>query len=146
MDVFRMNALRRELARSIEGLLENSQFLVVKYSSVSQIVGPVEGWQEASGNTKRKMRAAIEGLNSEANTVPVPAFNIVFAHRPRPDAIYFMTDGDFSDEDADAIIDMYKVYKSPVHTICLGYQGGEPHMKKIARATKGPYTFVRADR
>lgn len=146
MDEFRMNALRRELHKSVEGLLETSQFMIVKYSTNSGIIGPVNGWQEASPNVKRQMKTAIDALVPEDNTLPVPGFTIVFAHRPRPDAIYFMTDGDFSDDDAEAIIAMYRTYKSPVHCICLGFQGGEPRMKKIARATKGTYTFVRADR
>ncbi|CAG1009484.1 hypothetical protein PHYC_03708 [Phycisphaerales bacterium] len=146
MDEFRMNALRRELHKSIEGLLETSQFMIVKYSTESTLVGTEDGWQEASSNVKRQMKGHIEALMPEDNTIPVPGFNLVFAHRPRPDAIYFMTDGDFSDDEAEAIIAMYKTFKTPVHCICLGFQGGEPRMRKIARATKGTFTFVRADR
>lgn len=146
MDEFRMAALRRELTKSIEGLLETSHFIIVKYSSESHIVGDVQGWQEASPNVKRKMKGHIEALMPEDNTLPVPGFQLVFQHRPRPDAIYFMTDGDFTDEEADQIIAMYKTYKAPVHCIVLGYQGGEPRMRKIARATKGTYTYVRADK
>lgn len=144
MDEFRMNALRRELHKSVEGLLETSEFMIVKYSTESRVIGEVNGWQEASPNVKRKTKSAIDALVPEENTLPVPGFTLVFSHRPRPDAIYFMTDGDFSDADADAIIAMYRTYKSPVHCICLGFQGGEPRMRKIARATKGTYTFVRA--
>lgn len=132
--------------RSIDGLLETSEFLVVKYSTESRVVGGVNGWQEASPNAKRQMAEAIAALVPEDNTLPVPGFTVVFSHRPRPDAIYFMTDGDFSEADADAIIAMYRTFKAPVHCICLGFQGGEPRMKKIARATKGTYTFVKADR
>lgn len=146
MDEFRMAALLRELKRSIDGLLETSEFMIVKYSTEAAIVGDVQGWREASPNSKRAVRAAIDLLTPEAQTLPVPGFNIVFAHRPRPDAIYFMTDGDFSDEDADAIIAMYRTFKAPVHGICLGYEGGEQRMRRIARATKGTYTFVRVNK
>jgi hypothetical protein len=146
MDELRMSALKRELTRSIDRLLETSEFMVVKYSTESRLVGPGNGWQTASANTKREMKALIELLQPEENTLPVPAFNIVFAHRPRPDAIYFMTDGDFSDDDADAIIDLSRGHKVIVHCICLGFQGGEPRMRKIAKATRGTYTFVRTDR
>ncbi|MDX2132519.1 MAG: VWA domain-containing protein [Planctomycetota bacterium] len=146
MDDVRMNALRRELIRSVEALLETAQFMIIKYSSDAKQIGDVEGWQEASPAVRRAMRAHIDGLLAEANTFPVPGFEIVAARRPRPDAIYFMTDGEFSDDDTTRIIAMAKQMKVPVHGICLGSQEGETRMRAIARATKGTFTFVRLDR
>lgn len=146
MDDVRMNALRRELIRSMDALLENAQFMIVKFSTESRIVGEVDGWQEASPAVRRAMRAHVEALRPEANTLPVPAFNIVFSKRPRPDAIYFMTDGEFSEEDSQRIMALARAMKVPVHGICLGSRDGEAAMRAISRATRGTYTFVRLDR
>jgi len=143
MEGIRIEALRRELARSLNALLETSQFMVVKYSTESTILGDSGGWQEASPNVKRKMGALISALEPEATTVPVPAFGIVFGKKPRPDAIYFMTDGEFSDAEVEQVLAMNKPYKVPIHCICLGGNEGEARMKKIAKATKGTYTYVR---
>ena len=61
--------------------------------------------------------------------------------RQRPDAIYFMTDGEFNDLMPDIERENARA-RVPIHCICLGSTTGEPAMKAIAERTKGSYKFV----
>jgi hypothetical protein len=140
----RIGVLRTELSRSINSLLESSSFVIVKFSTESKILGESEGWTEAGDAGKRAARRPIDGLLPEGSTIPLPAFEIVLGLRPRPDAVYFMTDGEFPEEMADEILLMSKKFRIPVHCICLGSAAGETVMKKIAKGTRGTYTFVPA--
>lgn len=138
----RIGQLRGELDRSVKAMLETSSFLIIAYSDDAQPLGNVKDWREASPAGKRAIHRDIEVLNAGGGTNPLPGFQIIFSVKPRPDAIYFMTDGDFDDSIATAILDMDKTMKVPIHCICLGNQDGEKRMRMIARQTNGTYKFV----
>lgn len=143
MDGPRLGGLREELNQSLSGLLETSEFVIIQFSDDARIVGESKTWQEASNAVKRSMRTQVGLLASTGGTNPVPGFEVVFQLRPRPDAIYFMTDGDFADQSADEILNLWSGSKIPVHTICFGSRDGEERMKRIAKQTRGSYTFVK---
>ncbi len=143
MDGPRLAGLREELNQSLAGLLETSEFVVIQFSDEARIIGETKGWQQASTAVKRTMKTQIGLLASTGGTNPLPGFEIVFQLRPRPDAIYFMTDGDFADQSADEILRLWSGSKIPVHTICFGSRDGEERMKRIAKQTRGSYTFVK---
>jgi hypothetical protein len=143
MDGPRLGGLREELNESLSGLLETSEFVVIQFSDDAKIVGDTKTWQEASTAVKRSMRTQVGLLAATGGTNPVPGFEIVFQLRPRPDAIYFMTDGDFADQSADEILSLWSGSKIPVHTICFSSRDGEERMKRIAKHTRGSYTFVK---
>ncbi|MFI4872787.1 MAG: hypothetical protein ACIARQ_13310, partial [Phycisphaerales bacterium JB061] len=66
----------------------------------------------------------------------------VYDIRPRPDAIYFMTDGEFDESIADIIIRRNKERPMPVHCITFVSREGESVMRRIARETGGTYTHI----
>lgn len=143
----KLDLLKRELIRSIDGLLETSEFIVVQYSDPQNVlvVGEVKGWQTASPSAKRAMRAHVTLLESQGNTCPLPAFELLAATPPRPDVVYFLTDGDFSgdpDQITVDIIRLAKPWRAPCHTLCLDTQASEQRMRRIARETRGTFTFL----
>lgn len=145
MDGPRLERLRLELRRSIEGLTESSQFMVIQFSDTAEIIGGERHWRDASNTGKRSARNQIELLRTAGGTNPLPAFEILTTLRPRPDAVYFMTDGEFGGVADDVIArigDLTKSPKVPIHCICFGSNDGEAAMKRIARASHGTYTFV----
>ena len=75
-------------------------------------------------------------------TNPSPAFLVVFANRPRPDAVYFMTDGEFNDTVVAEIASMNAEMQIPIHCITFGERGAEPMMREIARQSGGTYTHI----
>ena len=62
--------------------------------------------------------------------------------RIKPDAIYFMTDGEFDQSIADIIIRRNKERPMPVHCITFVSREGESVMRRIARETGGTYTHI----
>jgi len=144
MEVFgKIQSLRGELAASVGGMLETSRFAVVTFSSDSSPLGGRKGWTEANENGKRWAKRAIAALQPQGGTEPLPAFREVFELRPRPDAIYFMTDGEFAEEVVEAVALLNRNTKIPVHCICFVSRESEEQMKKIAAQSGGSFTFVR---
>lgn len=140
----KMEALQRELVKSVEGLLQAADFQIITYSDGAS---PLEGrgsWLDADERGKRFARRAIAKLASGGSTNPGPAFELAFDMRPLPEAIYFMTDGEFHEEVAGQIAMLNSEYRVPVHCIAFVSRGSEPLMRRIASQSGGTYTFVPA--
>ena len=139
----KIERLRAELSRSVDGLLQNSHFVILPFSSgPSQPLGGKSGWTEANDRAKRGVIRAIETLAADGGTEPSPAFQVVFTLRPRPDAIYFMTDGEFNPQVALEVAAMNSQLKVPIHCLCFVTDDSAETMRKIARESGGSYTFV----
>ncbi len=136
--------LKRELTRSIMGLHTDTRFAIILYSS-SEIVLGKTGWQNADIATKRAIRGQINNIQPAGATVPLPAFKVAFNLNPRPDAIYFMTDGDFGDPNVASQIAQLNRSSGrlvPIHCITFIEREAEEVMKLIARQSGGSYTHV----
>lgn len=138
----KIEALRGELGRSIASLLQNSHFLVVPFSTDASPMGGKPQWTEANDRGKLWGSRSVEVLKADGGTNPFPAFAITFNIRPRPDAIYFMTDGEFPAQTANDIAALNAQAKIPIHAICFVSQGAEDIMKQIARESGGTYTYI----
>lgn len=142
MEGKRMISLREQLRKSIAGLAQNCSFVVVPFSSGAQVMGDRREWRESSDSGKKWANTLVEMLAPSGGTEPLPGFEIVFSMRPRPDAIYFMTDGEFNEAVVDRVAALNRMAKVPIHCICFGQEGGGMLMKTISKASKGTYRFV----
>ena len=145
----RIEALKRELTRSIVGLQSQSEFTIMLYSSTAFQIGP-GGWRDATDQAKRNARSEIANIRAGGTTIPLPAFDLLFEQRPRPDAIYFMTDGAFVNPDA-IVAEINRLNRStgrvvPIHCITFIEREAEETMKEIARLSGGSYTHVTGGR
>ena len=138
----KIEALRQELTQSISALADNAHFFVVLFSTDAKVLGGRTTWQPAGAPGKRWARGLIETISADGNTVPFPAFQIVLGMRPRPDAIYFMTDGEFDEGLVDQLKLMNRGVRVAIHCICFETRESEAHMKRIAKDSGGTYTFV----
>lgn len=138
----KIEALKRELGKSITALTENAMFAIALYSTDAAILGGRHEWMEASDNGKGFARRAITQIQANGSTNPAPAFRLVFGLRPKPDAIYFMTDGEFSQDVALEIARLNADYRVPIHCIAFVSRDSEALMKQIAADSGGTYTFV----
>jgi len=138
----KMDAMRSELLRSINGLLDNHSFMVVPFSSDAAPLGGRTGWMDATEQGKSWTRRAAMGLKPEGGTNPSPGFFYVFSQRPKPDAIYFLTDGEFGDSVPAEVAGLNGEWDVPIHCIAFGTRDSEPNMKRIADQSGGTYTFV----
>ncbi|MBY0311167.1 MAG: hypothetical protein K2W85_03770 [Phycisphaerales bacterium] len=140
----RLRILKRELTSSIAGLLEHMQFYVVFFNSTAFPINPESTkWLIARETGKRWATDRVAKIEPFGGTEPWPAFEIAFAMKPPPDAIYFMTDGNFDPAIAMRIAQInVGSRKIPIHCITLVDRSGEETMRKIAADSGGTYTHV----
>ncbi len=140
----RMESMLAELRRSITELGSHTSFYVVFYSEDAFPLGNRREWTDATGAGKRWAREKLEAVGPLGSTQPVPGFELVSQIRPRADAIYFMTDGQFAngDQDVDAILALNRERPTPIHCITFVTREAEASMRRIAEATGGSYTHV----
>lgn len=137
----KIEALKAQLSRSIQNLVETSSFMVYTFSNDADPLGNSKDWIAALDERKRWARRAINTIIATGGTNPMNAFVMTFKLRPRPDAIYFMTDGEFDASVADEVARL-NTSRAPIHCIAFGTRESEPLMKKIATQSRGTYTFV----
>jgi hypothetical protein len=143
----RLAALKVALGQSVEGLLEHTHFTIVLYNSDAHTLSRT-GWIPATDQSKGTIQRDLRAMRATGGTNPIPGFEIVFAMKPRPDAIYFMTDGQFVDPErvAARIARMNErgLQRTPIHSITFIDDSGAEIMKSIARRSGGTYTHVRS--
>lgn len=142
MDGKRMSLLQSELNKAVQRMDNGTEFLIVAFASDKQILGDKAEWREATESGKRWVKAQVGLLSPNGGTEPSPGFKVIFSVRPRPDAIYFMTDGEFHESVAADVAEMNAKLRVPIHCICLGSSDGEVLMKRIADMSRGTYRFV----
>ena len=136
----RIDILKSELGKSLDALLENAFFFVTLFSTETKPLGGRLEWIQSSDAGKQWERRTVPLIQAEGSTEPVPAFKMVFSLRPKPDAIYFMTDGEFNEEYAALIARLNAEWRIPIHCITLVSREGEKVMRKIAADSGGTYT------
>ncbi len=138
----RIAELREQLTKSINALAENFSFMVAAFSSDVTPLGNRRAWTFADDKGKRWARGEIYGLRPQGGTNPGTAFKLVFDLKPRPDAIYFLTDGEIPENEGEMILLLNREYRVPVHCICFESAEGESLLKRIARESGGTYTYI----
>lgn len=142
----RLKVLQDQLIASIQGLVEHGSFSVVFYSTNSYALGGEVRWIPATRTNKRKAALEIRGTTAQGATIPLPAFEMVFSLDPKPDAIYFMTDGEF-ERPSQVISRIGRMNgigrrRTPVHSIAFESRVAEEVMRRIAAMSGGTYTYV----
>ena len=139
----RLRLLQAELAESLRGLLDHMSFYVLFFSSGVTPIADTQRWILASDKGKAFALDKVAALSAFGGTEPWPAFEFAFVFKPLPDAIYFMTDGNFDPQVA-LRIQAANVgsRKIPIHCITLQDKSGEEIMRKIAADSGGTYTHV----
>lgn len=145
----RIERLRQELRRSVTTLGGGAEYVIIAFSDGARVIGGNATWTRATDTNNRRTLSFVDTLQTQASTNPRPAFEIIFDIRPRPDAIYFMTDGEFDEGVVDEVAIKNRAGPGgliPVHSIVFGSDVGAPLMKRIAEQSKGTYTFVPSNR
>ena len=96
----RWTACTRELVASLQALTSQAQFFVVLFSSrVAEPPGQ-SGWTDASTDNIASVINWVSSIHPDGGTYPKPAFERVFSLGGKPDAVYFLTDGELYGFDA----------------------------------------------
>jgi hypothetical protein len=93
----RWAACRRELTGALQALSGQAEFFVVLFSDhLLEPPGQLD-WTMAHPDVIAAVIAWMQAVAPDGGTMPAPAFERVFGLGTRPDALYFMTDGEFYD-------------------------------------------------
>jgi hypothetical protein len=88
--------LRAELEHSLRSLPGGTRFAVLPFNHTLRDLQP--SWTRASPNMVRQVGARLSAVGARGGTDPTEAFEWAFRQLdPRPDAIFFMTDGQLND-------------------------------------------------
>jgi hypothetical protein len=131
-----------EINATVKGLKPGAKFYVIFYDDTAL---PFPGTRWLSGRRDAaSLEAWMAGLDAGGTTNPLPAFQIAFTQvHPRPDAIFFMTDGLFAPTVAELIPPLNSARRVvPIHTISFVDKSAEPWLRKIADDSKGTYRHV----
>ncbi len=146
----KMDALKSELLESLSGLPPASEFSVIVFSDEisTRVLGGVLRWRSPSGAGLASVEAGVRALAPSGGTQPLAAFRMAFTLSPKPEAIYFMTDGELPQRDASRIIGTVNQMNrqegaaAPIHCIAFGSRDGGGDLRRIARQSGGTFTYV----
>lgn len=143
----RIERLRKELVTAISGLAEHQTFVVILFSSDPVPLGGRQNWTDATQSGKQWAINEVLQIQAGGGTIPSPAFEVAFRMRPRPDAIYFMTDGIFHESHVGQIASMNRRGRTvPIHCITFEDRSGEAMMRRIASQSGGTYVHIEVNR
>ncbi len=137
--------LGAEIVQTIKGLKPGARFYVILYSD-GALCYPETRWLHGRRDATNLLQW-LSGVTAQGETNPLSAFEIAFnLLRPRPDAIFFMTDGLFNPGVANAIPNL-NVGRTPVpiHTISFVDRSAETWLRQIAEDSHGTYRHVDFD-
>ncbi len=143
------NKFRRakyELMRSLEQLSSDQRYFVIFYSDGAY---PMDADEPVAATEQQVAQTTewIQDVEAGGGTNPLPALLLALAMQP--DAIYFLTDGQF---DPQIMLELrgrnrdnrrLSLTQIPIHTIAFGDRRAEGLMKSISRSSGGRYRFVK---
>lgn len=145
--------LKKELIKTLEGLDPACQFYIIFFHQ-TDLPMPFPNWLDATKENIEKVKPWIMGMNTKLRTLPQSAFTRAFKLNPKPDVIFFMTDG-FLQGKPDAISHVSKLNsgepKVIVHTIMFTKKkvdvprnGAANQLRTLAEKNGGTYRHVKS--
>lgn len=137
---------RYELLRSIEQLNSDQRFFVIFYNTGAYPMD-AEAPQLATQENIATVTNWINAVEPTGGTNPLPA--LLLAVSMRPDAIYFLSDGQFDPATVQELRirnhdnRRLKTHTIPIHTIAFFDRISEGLMRMISRNSGGEYKYVR---
>ncbi|MEO0511355.1 MAG: hypothetical protein AAF108_00445 [Planctomycetota bacterium] len=138
----RIERLRVELVQSIDALDSNADFYVVRYSNEASALGQMRKWVDATPQGKSWAGRNVRQLRASGGTQPITGFRLIQGLAPKPDAVFFMTDGSFPPSMATDILRIQQTLDAPVHCITFGAEDSTGLMRRIASESGGQYRHV----
>ncbi|MFT3684826.1 MAG: VWA domain-containing protein [Phycisphaerales bacterium] len=143
MDGEKLDCLKRELTKSIDRLAENASYVVYCFSTEVVALNSNMRLIPASSKNKKAAYEAINALRAGGGTEPMPALSAALRNRPRPDAIFFMTDGLFDAGVVEQLKSELRAGKNvPIHCISFLDRSSEGLMRRIADMSDGTYHHI----
>jgi hypothetical protein len=134
----RFRRVKLELLKSIANMSEDMYFYIIFFSDGPTPM-PARSMQRATPEARQHFLNWMSTIPAGGQTEPRGA--LALALRLRPDVVYFLTDGSFTNKVQRELRQLVQK-RSVIHTYAFGDPVGESLMKWIARANGGKYTFI----
>ncbi len=151
-ELSRWDMTRYELMRSVDGLDQVADFYIVLFSGGPISLFGTPEWIQANPTNKSTAGTGLEGITPGGGTKPASSFEDVFALDPRPDAIYFMTDGLVPSDVPDLVLQMNRGHDIPIHCILFGNlqnlndaRNAKLMLRSIAKYSGGKFTHIQGN-
>jgi hypothetical protein len=137
---------RYELLHSIEQLASDQRYFVIFYNDVAYPMDAPEPVM-ATENERAKTAEWVNATTAHDGTNPLPA--LLYALSLRPDAVYFLSDGQFDPRTIGVLRVRNRSSKRisqrqiPIHTIAFVDYATIGIMRTIARDSNGDHRFVK---
>jgi hypothetical protein len=142
MDGPKLAHVKEEILETLSTMGRQGRFQLIFFNS-NELSYPQPGWRHPR-RERVEVASWLQGVNAEGGTYPTPAFNEAFKLSPPPDAIFFMTDGQFPDQVVTEIdnLNRSRGRRVVIHTISFMDTSSGPLMQRIAAASGGKYRHV----
>lgn len=142
-DNLKIQTALRELARSISDLPDYTYYAIGLFST--HVIEPPnqKGWVRSRRPNVVETLRWLENISPMGGTQPLSAFTRILSLEPRPDVIFFMTDGlipSTTPSDVNQLLGRGK--RVVIHTIAFGDASSQELMRQIASDTGGTYRYV----
>jgi len=140
----KMQAALAQLDRTIRALPRDTNFYVVFFSSDARELPGFSGWVKAQSSDCSSILKQLPGIPIEGGTNPTSALRIAFDKSPRPDEIFFMTDGQMEIDARSLIANLNSQSraKTVVNTFAFGADADVGVLSAIAQDNNGQFRAI----
>lgn len=128
-----------ELIRSVHSLTRTMEFFIIFYDSGFEPMAAT-GLVKANGPNKSRYLSWVEAMQCRGGTDPRQA--MLMALSLKPDAIWLLSDGQFSPQACDVIRAANPNARVQIHTIAFHSERGQQVLQRIAEENGGHYRYV----
>jgi uncharacterized protein with von Willebrand factor type A (vWA) domain len=140
----KMASALTELQRAISALPRDTNFYVVFFSNGALEVPGFARWVKAQSPEASRIVSVLNGVGADGGTNPAPALERAFGQSPRPDEIFFMTDGIMPPDVREYITTLNgkSRARTRVNTIAFGPDADQSTLSAIAGDHDGQFRAV----
>ncbi len=130
-----IEVLKYELGRTLQSIRADSEFYVIFFNSKA-VPQPTPGWLKGVSGVPQ-VWPWIQSIEAGGTTKPQVGFEVAFQLNPRPDAIFFMTDGAIPPDVPQVVLGMNdKAPRIPIHTILFSKINPKASPQSVARVVE----------
>lgn len=135
----RFAAVKAEIARTLTSASPDMAVSLIFFANHPLLVP--DGWVQGGPNVTEALNW-VATIRARGETKPLPAFDLAFSLHPRPDAIFFLTDGELPANVSHQVAALNRASRIPIHTIQVGGTGSSASLASLARDSGGTYRNV----
>ncbi len=139
----RIHFAMNELRNSIAALPDFASVCVALFDDGVMTLDAESGFVKCHAADLGRLRAWLDKVAPGGGTNPVPAFELLFSRSERPDAVFFMSDGEIPSDAADEILRLNRRGpNSVIHCIAFGQAAATAPLRRIAAETGGTFSVA----